>query len=242
VTGVEQYLLASLICSHIIHISLLLVCCLGVYHNVDQFSPGIRALPALLFPRSQNTDGCLTKHCWTCTSNCYSYTILRSGSSDVIVILEMDATLSPDSLDFLSSSPNLPLSTRHNYWQCPRHWSHRKRKKKNLNRLIYLREMIKRRSKGKREKGLYGPKHKGNQPAWSWKETTGQHHASCMHVGYRGPQVINYKREAAWFLLRKSMNLANLLQFHYLDPLWRDLCVFPCSRCRPKSYTNTVIS
>jgi hypothetical protein len=42
----------------------------------------------------------------------------------------------------------------------------------------------------KKRKGLYGPKHKGNQPAWSWKETTGQHHASCMHVGYRGPQVI----------------------------------------------------
>jgi hypothetical protein len=25
----------------------------------------------------------------------------------------------------------------------------------------------------KKRKGLYGLKHKGNQPAWSWKETTG---------------------------------------------------------------------
>jgi hypothetical protein len=43
----------------------------------------------------------------------------------------------------------------------------------------------------KKRKGLYGPKHKGNQPAWSWKETTGQHHACWLsrtlshHIPYR---------------------------------------------------------
>jgi hypothetical protein len=56
--------------------------------------------------------------------------------------------------------------------------------------LIYLREMIKREAKEREKRPIWlKAQRKTNRPGPRRKPP-----ANIMHVGYRGPQVINYKR------------------------------------------------